>query len=119
MFNDRDVVVASSAAQSAVFDVGSDTVAAIFMPVLDATTTGVRLLASTSAGGSFYPIYDSSGNQCEVAVATAATAQWAFVEAEWTYGFRFLKLECMNGAATDPQSAARTFVLHTRMITGG
>lgn len=115
----RDVVVANTAAASAAFDLGSDTIAAIYMPVLDATTTGVRLLSSPTVGGTYLPVYDSGGNLCELTVATAATAQWVFLEAEWTYGVQFVKLECMAGAATDAQSAARTFVVVTRTITGG
>ncbi len=115
----RSVVVASSAAASAAFDISSDTIAAIYMPVLDGTTTGVRLLASTTSGGTYLPVYDSGGNLCELTVVTSATAQWVFLEAEWTYGLQFVKLECMAAAATDAQSAARTFTVITRMITGG
>lgn len=111
--NVKTVTIASGATgQSAEIDLTGSTLVAIVMPAAW-TTANLTVLASTTSGGTFNPVYDESGNEYVITASTSRVITFAATPCVMA-PLRYIKLRSGTAATPVDQTTTRTLYLITK-----
>jgi hypothetical protein len=106
-----DVIVAQNASLSEAIDMGSNKIFGIITPALEALTAkiGFRVSADGETWTTEHLVYQ--GIEYTLPIADPTKTYPLAVDIPAFFGFRYLKIECLNaaGAALAQATAARTF----------
>ena len=107
----KSVVIGTGATgQSAEVDLGGFELEAIMMPA-DWTAANLTFLGSNVSAGTFYDVYDSSGNELTVTAAEDRMIGLTTAHKDVLKALRFIKIRSGTTATPVAQAASRTLVL--------